>query len=356
MAFNFGAYYLTNWSPTCVMPRALSHSQCHRNASTATDHACDCARDRACVRALTVRVTVRLASRSYYKDVLGVPPAQAALHLMLPHLTNLAAKSANPMLVGALASRGYSLLASRKAFTCAGFVLAASVLSLVPLLRHSSVWGSTLLFSAANACFGLAPSGFKANYLDVTEEYVGLVAGYGNTLVRASAMHTPAHASTRQHTLADARTRRHTPPRYRTDSPDQTHLATATAADTFTRGSAVAARAGHRRVVCATQAARSHTGCDGCDRAEHSEWVVGARPHNGGTRQSARGRQLRPARDGQPSRAHRQEGAEGVSAPAGAPPNVPSSSKLSERPTSSLTYIETHSIDSPPVGGVAAAW
>jgi len=134
MAFNFGAYYLTNWSPT------------------------------------------------YYKDVLGLSPTGAYLHLMIPHFTNLAAKGLNPTIVGALARRGYSLLASRKAFTAAGFCLAAAALLPVPLLRDSNPWLSTLCFSLANAFFGLAPSGFKANYLDITEEYVGIIAGYGNTL------------------------------------------------------------------------------------------------------------------------------------------------------------------------------
>ena len=41
---------------------------------------------------------------------------------------------------------------------------------------------STFLFSLANCFFGLAPSGFKANYLDITEQYVGIISGYGNTL------------------------------------------------------------------------------------------------------------------------------------------------------------------------------
>ena len=132
MAFNFGAYYLTNWSPT------------------------------------------------YYKDVLGLTPADAAIHLMLPHVTNLAAKAANPAIVSLLARRGYSLLASRRAFTCAGFVLAAAVLLPVHRARASSVWVSTASFSLANAFFGLAPSGFKANYLDVT--------------VTESAARTRAHA------------------------------------------------------------------------------------------------------------------------------------------------------------------
>jgi MFS family permease len=51
MAFNFGAYYLTNWSPT------------------------------------------------YYKDVLGVAPKDAYIHLMVPHITNLLVKSSNPSIV-----------------------------------------------------------------------------------------------------------------------------------------------------------------------------------------------------------------------------------------------------------------
>jgi len=142
MAFNFGAYYLTNWSGT------------------------------------------------YYKDVLGVPPEEAYLHLMLPHITNLAAKAANPSIVALLASRGYTLLDSRRAFTCTGFILASLLLALVYPLR-SSVWLSTVLFSLINAAFGLAPSGFKANYLDITEEYVGVISGYGNTLGTVASLGQP---------------------------------------------------------------------------------------------------------------------------------------------------------------------
>lgn len=87
MAFNFGAYYLTNWSGT------------------------------------------------YYKDVLGVAPEDAYLHLMLPHVTNLAAKASNPSIVAYLARNGYSLRDSRRAFTCTGFVLASLLLAAVYPLR-----------------------------------------------------------------------------------------------------------------------------------------------------------------------------------------------------------------------------
>lgn len=134
IAFNFGAYYMTNWNPT------------------------------------------------YYKEVLGVSTADAKYHLMMPHVTNLLAKSANPALVRIVEERNISLLGSRRLFTASGFVLAA--LALLPVARLSSFnpWVSTAFFSLANMFFGLAPSGFKANYLDITEEYVGIISGYGNTL------------------------------------------------------------------------------------------------------------------------------------------------------------------------------
>eukprot|EP00933_Yihiella_yeosuensis_P050226 TRINITY_DN479_c6_g1_i1.p1 TRINITY_DN479_c6_g1~~TRINITY_DN479_c6_g1_i1.p1 ORF type:complete len:520 (+),score=81.57 TRINITY_DN479_c6_g1_i1:90-1649(+) len=134
IAFNYGAYYLTNWSPT------------------------------------------------YYAEVLKISPAEAKYHLMMPHITNLAAKSLNPLLVKCAERCGFSLLGSRKLFTASGFALSALALLPVHQLRHWNPFVSTVLFSLANACFGLAPSGFKSNYLDITEKYVGVISGYGNTL------------------------------------------------------------------------------------------------------------------------------------------------------------------------------
>mmetsp|Transcript_23486 Transcript_23486/g.59997 ORF Transcript_23486/g.59997 Transcript_23486/m.59997 type:complete len:446 (-) Transcript_23486:557-1894(-) len=134
IAFNNGAYYMTNWSPT------------------------------------------------YYTEVLGVAPADAKYHLMAPHVANLAAKSAVPPLVNMVNRKGYSLLASRRMFTVIGFVCAAAALAPIKQLSSLNPWVSTAMFSMANACFGLAPAGFKSNYLDITEAYVGIISGYGNTL------------------------------------------------------------------------------------------------------------------------------------------------------------------------------
>jgi ACS family sodium-dependent inorganic phosphate cotransporter-like MFS transporter 5 len=134
MAFNFGAYYMTNWNPT------------------------------------------------YYVEALGLTAAQARIHLAMPHVTNLAAKALNPALVAMVAKAGVPLLGSRRLFTSVGFFVSALCILPVARLKHFSPWVSTVLFSLANAFFGLSPSGFKANYLDITEKYVGIIAGYGNTL------------------------------------------------------------------------------------------------------------------------------------------------------------------------------
>ena len=137
MAFNFGAYYLTNWSSV------------------------------------------------YYNDVLDVVPKDSAYHLMMPNITNLIAKSLTPTINAFLAKRGYSLLKCRKLFTCSGFMLAAASITTRPLHRRT-VQGNhpidRLLLDRECDARSLSPSGFKANYLEITEEYVGIIAGYGNTL------------------------------------------------------------------------------------------------------------------------------------------------------------------------------
>lgn len=134
VAFNFGAYYMTNWNPT------------------------------------------------YYTDVLRMSPAAAKYHLSMPHISNLVSKALNPTLVALVQRNGVGLLGSRRLFTSTGFVLAAGALLCVYSARKMNPWVSTVLFSLANSFFGLAPSGFKSNYLDITEQYVGIISGYGNTL------------------------------------------------------------------------------------------------------------------------------------------------------------------------------
>jgi ACS family sodium-dependent inorganic phosphate cotransporter len=134
MGFNYGFYFLTNWSPT------------------------------------------------YYADVLKLSPAESGVHLAVPQVANIVAIFLAPALVKLANQQGFTLRASRCSFTAVGLLGAGLCLCPAYQLRTLSPWVTTVLLALANGFFGLSPSGFKANYLDVTELYVGVVSGYGNTL------------------------------------------------------------------------------------------------------------------------------------------------------------------------------
>jgi hypothetical protein len=134
VGFNYGFYFLTNWSPT------------------------------------------------YYAEVLNLTPAESGVHLAVPQVANIIAIFVAPSLVRFANQQGSTLRASRCCFTAVGLLGAGLCLGPVHQLRTLSPWVTTMLLALANGFFGLSPSGFKANYLDVTELYVGVVSGYGNTL------------------------------------------------------------------------------------------------------------------------------------------------------------------------------
>lgn len=134
MAFNYGAYFITNWSP------------------------------------------------EYYAQVFELKPDAAKWYLSAPHITNLVCKIFNPALVRLVDRQGIGLLPSRKLFTAAGFLLSAITVLPMYSMKAFGPLCAMVMFSVANAFFGLAPVGFKSNYLDVTEQYVGVVSGIGNTL------------------------------------------------------------------------------------------------------------------------------------------------------------------------------
>jgi cyanate permease len=97
-------------------------------------------------------------------------------------VANIAAIFVAPVLVKFANQQGFTLRANRCCFTAVGLLGAGLCLGPGHQLRTLSPWVTTVLLAVANAFFGLSPSGFKANYLDVTENYVGVVSGYGNTL------------------------------------------------------------------------------------------------------------------------------------------------------------------------------
>ena len=77
---------------------------------------------------------------------------------------------------------GKSILYSRRVFTTVGFIGCSVVLLPLPLAEGLTPWLSTLLFSMSMGFIGFQPAGYKANYLDVSVKYVGIVSGVGNTI------------------------------------------------------------------------------------------------------------------------------------------------------------------------------
>lgn len=161
---------------------------------------------------------------TYYNDVLKLNPNESKPHIVLPQLIALLVKVCISAFARILrknirnekiGSKSRSrrdersvILFSRRFISYLGFIVMAIPMSLLPLvapplakknsiismpkkLFWSSPWWSTGLFSIALAGTGFHAESFRANYLDVTNKYVGLVSGVGNCLSSISAMFAP---------------------------------------------------------------------------------------------------------------------------------------------------------------------
>ena len=150
LMFNYGGYFLTNWGPV------------------------------------------------YYAEALGADAVTAGMHLCVPHAANLLAKASNTSVADALAARGASRLTSRKFFTAACFLGPAVCLLPLYALQVSGgpLWAITAVLTVSHMFYGCSPSGYKANYLDVTVEYTGLVSGIGNTVATVMSGCSPMLVST----------------------------------------------------------------------------------------------------------------------------------------------------------------
>jgi sugar phosphate permease len=120
-------------------------------------------------------------SATYYLETFGLRPEQAGLHLSMPHLANSLVKVlVNPTLERKMKDWGAGTLQCRRIFSVLGFLGLAAFLGLVPSV--ASPTAATVFFSVAFSFLALHPSGFKANYMDVTTSRGGLVSGIGNTV------------------------------------------------------------------------------------------------------------------------------------------------------------------------------
>ncbi|CAK0837666.1 unnamed protein product [Prorocentrum cordatum] len=120
-------------------------------------------------------------SATFYFETFGLRPEQAGLYLSMPHLINSVVKvMVNPALERQMMARGFDTLRRRRIFSVLGFVGLSAFLGLAPYL--ATLTRTTMSFSVAFGFLALHPSGFKANYMDVTTSRGGLVSGIGNTI------------------------------------------------------------------------------------------------------------------------------------------------------------------------------
>eukprot|EP00947_MAST-08B_sp_MAST-8B-sp1_P004613 g4613.t1 len=144
----------------------------------------------------------------FYAEALGLGPAEAAGHFMAPHLANLVVKLfiSKPLFFFLQNSAGFSLLHCRRFFSVVGFLGTAAALAglakaywMAMALKASedggdasgekaiALYTTTACFTVAMAFVALHPSGFKANYMDLTRHSSGLLSGLGNTLASVGA-------------------------------------------------------------------------------------------------------------------------------------------------------------------------
>mmetsp|Transcript_70724 Transcript_70724/g.218724 ORF Transcript_70724/g.218724 Transcript_70724/m.218724 type:complete len:480 (+) Transcript_70724:93-1532(+) len=134
-------------------------------------------------------------SATYYLETFGLRPESAGLHLSLPHAVNMVVKVAvSPALAQSLKAAGLTDLGCRRSFSGLGFLAPALCLQLLPLAVGSAC-ATTALFSAALGFMALHPSGFKANYMDVTRSHGGTVSGIGNTIASVASSIGPLMVS-----------------------------------------------------------------------------------------------------------------------------------------------------------------
>lgn len=121
-------------------------------------------------------------SSIYYLETFKVRPENAGLHLALPYGVNLILNIfVSPWLNNVLREAGFSDLSCRRTFTGLGFIAMALSLIAVPALA-SSITATTAALTTAMGFAALHPSGFKANYMDVTTTQSGVVSAIGNTI------------------------------------------------------------------------------------------------------------------------------------------------------------------------------
>ena len=149
MAFNFGVYFLTSWSPTYFEQAGPPLPNPNRRDG---------------------RHAIRLTPMPRPQE-LGIRPEKAALALSIPPLVNCAVKAVlnQPLEQHLVRTHGFASLHCRRFFSLVGFTGASlGLLSIPAASRALGATGATAAFAIAFGASALHAAGFKANYLGAT--------------------------------------------------------------------------------------------------------------------------------------------------------------------------------------------
>jgi len=130
----------------------------------------------------------------FYNTYLGLTPDMAAFYLTVVASMELPARTVTKDMPDHYAKRGMSLLQCRKVMSVQGFgyhlVLCAIVAALM-LSNVTSPLAFTIAFALSRAVQAFHSGGYFANYMDLTQDYVGMLNGVGNTLASVAGIVVP---------------------------------------------------------------------------------------------------------------------------------------------------------------------
>jgi MFS family permease len=139
----------------------------------------------------------------FFTSKLGMDPEIVGLHLAIIASVELPARAVTKSVPDTMLGRGWSLLRCRQAMSLLGFgfhtVLSLVVVGLMLFISVEIPWTVIVTFSCVFAVskgtMCLHAGGYFANYLDLTQEYSGALAGFGNTFATVAGLTFPKVAS-----------------------------------------------------------------------------------------------------------------------------------------------------------------
>jgi hypothetical protein len=135
---------------------------------------------------------------TFYTFQLGAARDVAGFHVGAIALAELPARAATTGLPALLRRLGYTDLQSRKLMSSTGFLIHLVMsFSVAALLVHdeASLLSFTVLLGCSKASAAMHAGGYFANYLDLSQNYSGILTGVGNTVATASGVFFPRFAS-----------------------------------------------------------------------------------------------------------------------------------------------------------------